>query len=599
MDFELDQLPLTLDALAAAYKRGLNPQVLLQWLDAREADWASRNIWIHRLSPAEREPYLERLAGRSPDELPLYGVPFAIKDNIDLAGIPTTAACPAYAYTPQRSASIVSSLVEAGAIPLGKTNLDQFATGLVGARSPEPWGPCRNAFDASMISGGSSAGSAVAVAAGLASFSLGTDTAGSGRVPAAFNNLVGLKPSCGTLSTEGVVPACQSLDSVSLFTLTASDASTLYSLCAMAGRNAPFARQTAAPAWGHVSQRIAVPLADQLVFDSEADRERFSASCAWLESLDYELLERDFSLFFDTARMLYEGPWVAERYSVVRELLDGDADCVHKAVREVLGAAPGMSATDAFEALYLLEDARVACRDFFAEGCLALTPTAPGLPRLAAVLADPLGLNSRLGTYTNFMNLLDLAGIALPAGFTDDGTPRGITLFGPAGSDALLLHCAGRYLDTCSLPLGATGLPRPAEGPLVLPESHIPLVVCGAHMSGLPLNEQLVALGGFWLESVPTARAYRLFALPGGPPERPGLVRTNDGGVSVETETWALPRAELGRFMASIPAPLGLGQVELVDGRQALGFLCEASATEAALDVSNYGGWRAYLASRA
>ena len=592
-----------LAGLRAAYADGsLTPTAVVEEILRRTATDPHR-VWIHRL-PAEalrqRAAALER---RDRAALPLYGVPFAIKDNIDLASVPTTAACPDFAYTPSQDAFVVRRLLDAGAIAVGKTNLDQFATGLNGTRSPH--GACRNAFDPAYVSGGSSSGSAVAVALGYASFALGTDTAGSGRVPAAFNNLVGHKPTCGWLSTRGVVPACRSLDAVSVFALTASDAEAVTAVAAAFDPLDPFSR----PVTGHgydfgraPGLRLGVPRAADLDFHADAEAARlFHEAVARLSALGAELVEVDLSPFLATARLLYDGPWVAERYEAIRAFIEARPEALLPVTRAIIGGATRFSAADAFAARYRLEAARRECDAVWARVDCVVTPTAPTIPTIAAMEADPVVLNSMLGTYTNFMNLLDYAATAVPAGHRKDGLPLGVTLFAPAGQDAPLLHLAARL--HAALPgatLGASGLPLGAatDAASPLPSGQVRVAVCGAHLSGLPLNGQLTSRGARLVAATRSAPCYRLYALPGGPPLRPGMVRVAEGGAAVELEVWELPDRAFGSFVAGIPAPLGIGTVTLEDGSRVQGFVCEAVATEGAEDITAFGGWRAWLAAR-
>jgi allophanate hydrolase len=596
-------LDLTLTTLRSRYASGdLAPTGLVEaLLPALEADDA-RHVWITRLDREALLTYAQALEGRDPATLPLYGVPFAIKDNIDLAGVPTTAACPAYAYTPDRSAFVVQRLVDAGAIPVGKTNLDQFATGLVGARSP--FGACGNSFDPAYVSGGSSSGSAVSVAMGLASFSLGTDTAGSGRVPAAFNNLVGHKPSLGRLSATGVIPACRSLDTISIFALTAADARDVLAVASAFDAADPFSR-AAEPCgfdFGAKSFRFGVPRAVDLQFFGNADYAAlFDAAIGRLEALGGTRVEIDLQPFLEAARLLYEGPWVAERYAAIRPFFDAQPEALHPVTREIVGRSRQWLAADAYDALYRLRTLKRHADAAWADVDCIVTPTAGTHYRIDEVEADPIRLNGNLGYYTNFMNLLDYAATAVPTGFVPSGMPFGVTLFAPAHRDVPLLGLAGRLQDLCVQTLGATGLPRPASRPVAPSASVSGLVrvaVCGAHLSGLPLNPQLTSRGARLVAAVKSAPVYRFYALPGGPPHRPGMVRVAEGGGAVAMEIWELPAREFGSFVAGIPAPLGIGTVLLEDGTSVLGFVCEAIAAEGARDITALGDWRAFLASR-
>lgn len=593
---------LRLDTLSAAYAAGTQtPRVLIAELLERAAQLNPEyRLFIHLLTPAELEPYLAALDDRDPAELPLYGLPFAIKDNIDLAGIPTTAACPAYAYVPERSATLVEQLVALGAVPLGKCNLDQFATGLNGTRSP--YGACRNSVHPDYPSGGSSAGSALAVALGVASFALGTDTAGSGRVPAGLNNLVGLKGSKGLLSTAGVVPACQTLDCVTFFTATAAEASTLLALTARLDPRDPYSR--ANPQWNDASAfgrprpfRFGVPTQLEFLGCPESPA-LFAAAKAQLEVLGGEAVPLDLAPFLEAARLLYEGPWVAERYSVAGALIEAEPDAVLPVIRAVLDKAPGTTAVDAFRAGYRLQALKAQCDALLAELDCVLTPTYPRPVTLAELAAEPVARNADLGYYTNFMNLLDYAAVAVPAGVMTNGLPWGVTLFGRVFTDQYLLSLAAALQDAQGLPLVGGALPEASLPARPARHDRARLVVCGAHLQGLPLNGQLLARGGRRLALTRSAPHYRLHALAGGPPLRPGMVRVAEDGAAIEVEVWELPSSELGSFLTGIPAPLGLGKVELADGSWETGFICEPYGLAGAEDITAHGGWRAWLASR-
>lgn len=594
---------LRIASLQQAYRSGaLHPRELIARLRARAANLNPEfRLFIRLLDETELEPYLAALEARSAQELPLYGIPFAIKDNIDLAGVPTTAACPAFAYTPQRSASVVERLIALGAIPLGKTNLDQFATGLNGTRSP--WGACRNAVLAQYISGGSSAGSSLAVALGVASFALGTDTAGSGRVPAALNNLVGAKPTLGLVSTAGVVPACRTLDCVTYFTASAREASELLALTAARDPRDAYSRHN--PSWNHGGSfgaprpfRFGVPRpADLEFFGCTEGPALFASAIRQLESIGGEALEINFSPFLQAARLLYEGPWVAERYAVAGELIERDPEAVLPVIRDVLASAPQASAVEAFRARYRLQELKARC-DATLEGLeCVLTPTIGRPVTLAEMQAEPVLRNSELGYYTNFMNLLDYAAVAVPSAFMANGLPWGITLFGRAFTDQYLLGIADAIQRHHDLPLAGNHAPMLAQPPQAAGNDRLRLVVCGAHLEGLALNWQLTARGARLLERTVSSPHYRLYALTGGPPARPGMVRVASGGRSIEVEVWELPASELGTFVAGIAAPLGLGKLELADGRRETGFICEPWGLEGARDISHFGGWREYLAS--
>jgi len=596
-------MDITVKGLLDAYRtRRLTPDNVVDEILARCDSFKDYNIWITRLDRSQLEPYLQRLRTVAADSLPLYGIPFAIKDNIDLAGVPTTAACPAFGYTPTESAFVVQRLIDAGAIPIGKANLDQFATGLVGTRSP--WGACRNAFDRDYISGGSSSGSAVATALGLVSFALGTDTAGSGRVPASFNNLVGVKPSLGIVSTSGVVPACRSLDCVSLFSLTTDDANLVLSQMAQfdatdsfARRN-PFANSPRHYGMASAAFRFGVPAAAQLEFFGDASAQAlFNAAVQKLESLGGIKSEIDFAPFLSAARLLYEGPWLAERYIATETIISTQPEAMLPVTRQIIEAAGHKSAIEAFKAEYRLQDYRRQAQAILETLDCIVTPTAGTIYRIDQIERDPIRLNSQLGYYTNFMNLLDCAAVAVPAGFLDSGLPWGITLFSSAFQDRYLLSVANRWQQALNLSPGATGLGLPVgDATPVQAAGHIPVVVCGAHLEGLPLNWQLRERNASLVERTTTSANYRLYALPGGPPFRPGLIRDTRQGCRIEVEVWQVPSAEFGSFVAAIPAPLAIGKLELADGRWLPGFVCEGHAVAEATEISMLGGWRAYLA---
>lgn len=594
---------LRLGALKAAYTSGsLSPRQLIGELREQAATLNPEfKLFIHLLSPAELEPYLAALDGKSPTELPLYGVPFAIKDNIDLAGIPTTAACPAFSYVPGESATVVQQLIALGAVPLGKTNLDQFATGLNGTRSP--YGECRNSVHPDYPSGGSSAGSSLAVALGVASFALGTDTAGSGRVPAALNNLVGLKASKGLISTAGVVPACRTLDCVTYFTATALEASQLLALTARLDARDEYSR--ANPRWNDASAfgkpragfRFGVPAQLEFLGCPESPA-LFAQAIEQLKALGGEAVEIDFAPFLEAARLLYEGPWVAERYSVAGKLIEEQPDAVLPVIRAVLEKAPGTTAVGAFRAQYRLQALKAICDRILADLDCVLTPAYPRPVTLDELHAEPVKRNSDLGYYTNFMNMLDYAAVAVPAGFMANGLPWGVTLFGRAFTDQYLLGLADALQRQHGLLLsGERTLESPAPATLAR-HDRARVVVCGAHLDGLPLNWQLRQRGGRLLEATQSSPDYRLYALAGGPVQRPGMVRVAEGGASIAVEVWELPSSELGSFLTGIPAPLGLGKVQLADGSWETGFICEGYGLAGASDITDFGGWRAWLASR-
>jgi allophanate hydrolase len=594
----------TVAAMVAAHRAGaMSPARTVARSFQRIRDYNDPAVFISLRDEAEALAEAEALGKKDGAQLPLYGVPVAVKDNIDVLGLPTTAACPGFAYSPTHDATSVARLRAAGAIVIGKTNLDQFATGLVGVRSP--YGIPNNPMRGDLIPGGSSSGSAVAVSAGLVPLALGTDTAGSGRVPAMLNNIVGLKPSLGLISTAGVVPACRTLDCVSIFALTVDDAMT--ALAAMAGPDGadPFSQQrplapiNAFPG----SLRLGVPRPGQLIFfgDKAAEKAWGDAVARWT-ALGATLVECDLEPFYETARLLYEGPWVAERYLVIRNLLASSPDAIHPVTREITAAGSRLTAADTFAALYRLQALRRIAGRALANIDALVLPTAPTAYSTAQVLANPIELNSRLGTYTNFVNLLDLCGLALPASIRPDDIPFGITLLAPAGHDAQLASLGRVFHADTKLAMGSRNLPQPPLAALTtgVRGDEIAIAVVGAHLSGMALNGELRALGGRLLQAAATAPDYKLYALKGTTPPKPGMLRVKAGsGSSIQLELWALSAAAFGKFVAAIPPPLSIGTIRLADGSGVKGFLVEPAAIGGARDISAFGGWRAFMAEAA
>jgi len=566
---------------------------------ARDAAHADSAIWITRVPDATVLARAAVLEAEGPRGRPLWGVPFAVKDNIDVAGMPTTAGCPGYAFTPTASAPAVQALLDAGALLLGKTNLDQFATGLVGTRSP--YGVPRNVFDPARVPGGSSSGSAVAVAAGIVPFSLGTDTAGSGRVPAMFGNIVGLKPSLGSLSTRGVVPACRSIDTISVF---AGDVDQALAVArVMAGYDDLDRYRRRAP-WPHL-RRAGLPAAPRIAaIDASGLCEAPVAATYARAAAQLGAVQIDIAPFLAAARLLYDGPWVAERSAALHAQIVQRPDILHPVTRVILESGLGRSATDAFNAFHLVAATRRLAARLFAQFDALLLPTAPFTPSLAEVAADPIKPNSRLGTFTNFVNICDLAGWAVPIGFGADGLPVGATLLGPAWSDGRLAPIADALHRAFADHVGATDAPLPpslaADG---IGPDETALFCVGAHMSGLALNGQITERGGRFLRVASTTPEYWLYAL--GP--RPAMLRaTPEVGVpgmgtlgsAIPGEVWALPTAAIGSLLAEVPPPLGFGTVALDDG-PCLGFLAEAAGLAGARDITGFGGWRGWLAAGA
>ena len=604
-----DTFCLDFGTIERAYQeRRFTPTDLVMDMAERAAQDKDAGIWIHRAAKDALVRQITNLETRkaSGARLPLFGLPLAVKDNIDVAGMPTTAACPAFAYTPKHSAVAVERLVQAGAIVLGKTNLDQFATGLVGTRSP--YGIPRNPFDSRYISGGSSSGSAVAVARGMATVALGTDTAGSGRVPAAFNNIVGLKPTRGLISTTGVVPACRSLDCVSVFALTCADAWRVFEVARHFDPLDPYARTMSdqdsddsaplGPAF-----RFGVPDGDQLEFFGDASaKAAFERTLETLQAMGGIAVTVDFRPFREAAQLLYDGPWVAERLAAAGKLLTNSPDALDATVREILRAATRATAQDVFTGQSRLNLLKHRLDPIWRTLDVLVLPTAPTIYTIEEVLAEPLRLNTNLGYYTNFVNLLDLCALAVPAGFRADALPFGITLVAPHGHDARLATLGARLhaltsqtVGTCGkAPSGLATIPALTEQP-----DGILIAVVGAHLSGEPLNHQLVDAGSAYVKTTRTSPSYRLYELPNTKPSKPGLVRTvEQDGASIELEIWCMPGHAFGPFVSRIPAPLCIGTIVLETGETVQGFLCEGHAILGARDISSFGGWRGFRKSR-
>ena len=576
--------------LLAGYAAGtLRPEAVLRDAYAAIHRRGADSVWIHLLSLDDALGQLEA-ADRHRREggvLPLLGVPFAIKDNIDVAGRPTTAGCPAFAYKPETTATVVRRLQAAGAILVGKTNLDQFATGLTGTRSP--YGALSSVFDPDYIAGGSSSGSAVAVAARLVAFALGTDTAGSGRVPAAFNGIVGVKPTRGLISTAGVIPACRSLDCVSILAHTMEDAARVFDVARGPDPEDSYSREASGPppALG-AAFRFGVPAqAQREFFGDDAAAQLYARALDRLESLGGRRVEIDLAPFRAAADLLYEGPWVAERLASIRPFFDAHPEDIHPVVRAIVGRAASLSAVDAFQGMYRLEALRRAATAQWAGMDVLVLPTTPTMYRHRAIESDPIRLNSNLGYYTNFVNLLDCCAVATPAGARPNGLPFGISLIAPAFQDEMLCALGMRWQ-------GESGLAA-----AVAPRGHsVRLAVVGAHLSGEPLNRELADRGARLVRACRTGPEYRLYALHATTPPKPGLVRVAGAGAAIEVEVWELGEAAFGSFVAAVPAPLVIGTVTLQDGESVKGFLCEAHAVAGAEDISVFGGWRAYLAGR-
>lgn len=588
----------TLNDWQQAYRnQHLQPAVLAELLaELNDSDPA----WISLASAQQLQVQLdelaERLAGVAGDlaKLPLYGVPFAIKDNIDVAGWPTTAACPEFAYTAAADACVVARLRAAGAIVIGKTNLDQFATGLVGTRSP--YGAVPNSFDPTYVSGGSSSGSASVVARGLLPFALGTDTAGSGRVPAGFNNIVGLKPTKGWLSTRGLLPACRTLDCISVFALTVADAQAVATIAGGFDAADPYSRENpnSAKVGMPAKPRLAVPAAPEFFGDAQ-NQAVFEQALGQLRELGAELVEIDFAPFRELAEQLYYGSWVAERTVALERV---DPAHINPVVRGIVAGGEQYSACDAYKAEYIRAELSRRINDALVGFDALVVPTSPTIRTLAEMAAEPVLFNSQFGTYTNFTNLADLCALAVPAGLRADGLPAGITLLAPAWHDQALAALGRRWQDFLALPLGATGRALPPQGAPAQAPGSVRVAVVGAHLTGMPLNFQLTRRDAVLVEQTTSSAHYRLYALPGTVPPKPGLARVAEDGAEIIVELWDVPQARFGEFVAEIPPPLGIGNLQLADGRWVKGFICEPYALEGARDITGFGGWRAFIASQ-
>lgn len=595
------QLPQILDfaSLRGLYQGGASPLDLIEALIARLDASTDPAVFITRATREQLRAAASDLLARAPEanSLPLWGIPFAVKDNIDVAGFPTTAACPAFAYEPAEDAVVVARLRAAGGIVIGKTNLDQFATGLNGTRSP--YGAPRSVFNSDYVSGGSSSGSAVTVAAGLAAFSLGTDTAGSGRVPAAFNNIVGIKPSPGRVPNTGVVPACRSIDVVTVFAANVADG--IAARAVMDGYDAgdPFSRRPG-NAVLPTKPRVGVLMEkDKEFYGNGAYAALYDEAVKRAGALGADLVPFDYAPFREAAALLYQGPWVAERMAAIKDFFAGQADAMDPTVRTIIGSANRFSAVEAFEGRYELGRLKQLTLKEWAKVDMLMLPTSPDIQTVDAMKADPIALNSRFGLFTNFANLLDCSAIAVPAGLTGQGLPFGVMLVAPQDCDDALALFANAMHQAAAT---GSGLDRAKAVPdIKLPATdRIEIAVVGAHLTGMPLNHELTSLGGTLVEETRTAPGYRFFALKGTVPPKPGLQRVPDAeGPGIVIEIWSLPASGFGTFVSKIPSPLGVGKLVLADGRHVTGFLCEAAALADAVDITHFGGWRAYIASKA
>lgn len=595
-----------------------NGWTLIDWQHAYRAEEIQLNdlsTWIEQLDPNDPawisiastddiNQQIQELTQRSQQfsspsqHFPLYGIPFAVKDNIDVSGFATTAAYAPRTAIAQQDAEVVQRLKAAGAIVVGKTNLDQFATGLVGTRSP--FGIVPNSFNSDYVSGGSSSGSASVVARGLVPFSLGTDTAGSGRVPAAFNNIVGLKPTKGRLSNHGVFPACKSIDCVSIFALSVVDAALVAEVVAGYDAKDSYSRADPATAPARFSAQLKFAVPEQLEFFGDVQAEAaFSQALQQMQALGAEIVPIDFSAFDQLAAQLYQGSWVAERTVAVQAYLDDTTQDFDPTVLQIIQQGQSYSAVDAYQDEYLKQDLSRQIEASLAGFDALIVPTSPTIHRIADMATHPIEYNAHFGRYTNFTNLADLSALALPAGFRADGLPFGVSLIAPAWHDSALLHFGQIWQQALDLKLGATQRKLPsADQTVAVSKQHVRVAVVGAHLTGMPLNFQLTTRQAVLVETTTTSADYALYALSGTQPPKPGLARVSEQGQSIIVELWDVPMARFGEFVAEVPTPLGIGNVELADGRWVKSFICEAYALTQATDIRHFGGWRAYIQSQ-
>ncbi|MGR6429744.1 allophanate hydrolase [Rhizobium sp. PAMB 3174] len=591
---------LDLSSIRDAYANGMTPLDLVEEVIARCNASDDPAIFITRAPDDMLRSAARELMARAPEpnSLPLWGIPFAVKDNIDVAGLPTTAACPAYEYSPETDATLIVRLKAAGALVVGKTNLDQFATGLNGTRSP--YGAPRCVFDKAYVSGGSSSGSAIAMASGLVAFSLGTDTAGSGRVPAAFNNLIGIKPTPGLVPNTGVIPACRSVDVVTVFAATVGDGIAVRKV--MEGYDAadPFSTEAVPVGLPASGLRIGVlDGAEREFYGNKAYEALYDAAIERAKSLGATIVPFDYAPFREAAELLYNGPWVAERLAAVKDFIATNADDFDPTVRTIIEGAKAYDAVATFEGKYKLEALRQKAKVEWSKVDVLMLPTSPTTYTVEEMQADPIAKNGHFGRYTNFANLFGYAGIAIPAGFDADGhLPSGVTLIGPGFSDDALAPFADQMHRTLAAGMGKDKTAAISEASRILPadDGMISIMVVGAHLTGMPLNHELTGPGGVLVKTCRTAGDYRLFVLPNTTPPKPGLIREPGfAGKGLEVEVWKLPPAAFGKFVANIPAPLGIGKITLDDGSQVSGFLCEVHAVSGAREITELGGWRAYI----
>lgn len=596
----MNNLTMTIPSIHKAYAGGAQPMDIINLVFQRIEEVNDPGIFITLFDKADIVSAGAALGAFDPN-LPLWGIPFVIKDNIDAKGYETTAACPEFAYVAQEDAFVVAELKKAGAILIGKTNLDQFATGLVGVRTP--YGAPLNSVDAKIVPGGSSGGSGVAVGHGIVPFSLGTDTAGSGRVPAALNNIVGLKPTLGALSATGVVPACKSIETVSIFALTVEDAYAAFRVANSYDVKDCYARhiENTVLSTPKSDLKIGIPSKDSIQFMGDAAQEKsFNHSVSLLKEQGYEISEIDFTPLYEIAQMLYYGSWVAERYTVIEDLLKTNPDAIYPVTKKIISLAEERSAADAFRGFYKLKELIRNVEPELSKVDVLCVPTIPTFYSVKDLEVDPVTPNNNFGTYTNFVNLMDMCGIAVPTPAREDGRPGSVTILAAKDEDALVasvatsLECVGvrnlgatdwQFGDKCELSEAKTAT--------------IDIAVCGAHMSNLPLNKDLTSRGATFLRAANSAADYKFYALAGGPPSRPGMVKCAQGaGGEIELEIWSMPIEQFGSFMTTIPAPLAIGSVSLNDGSQVNGFICEAAGAEGGDDITHLGSWRQFLQTK-
>ncbi|OLP61619.1 allophanate hydrolase [Xaviernesmea oryzae] len=597
---------LDLTTLSRAYKAGtLTPSRVVNAIYDRIAARGEDHVWIHLVSREDALATARALEAEGHDGRPLWGIPFSVKDCNDIVGLPTTNALKEAAYVATSSGQALDRLFEAGAVLIGKTNMDQFGIGLVGMRTP--YGACSSVFDERYISGGSSSGSGVSVAAGLCSFSIANDAAGSGRVPAGFNNIVGIKPTPGLVSNACVSGGgcVKTIETLSVFSLTVEDGMAVLDLMAGYDPSYPFSKPEAddvvlTPIAPPSQFRFGVPKGAALRFFGDGEAERlFNEAVARLVAMGGEKVEVDFAPFEETQRILYEGPWISERALSLDKVLDTYRDAIHPVTREILSRSGNFSALDTFAAIHRIAELKRDTRPVWDDIAVLMVPTTPTIYTKAEIAENPIQLNSNLGIYTNFVNLMGLCGIAVPNGFRADGLPLGVTFLAPGFAEARAAGIAAAFHRATGLSLAKFDNPYPPAEEPALPNGYREIAVVGAHLSGMPLNHELVERGGIFRRSTTTRAAYRLFALGGTVPPKPALIRVADEGVAIAVEVWALPVAGFGDFIGRIPAPLGVGKLALEDGSEVTGFLCEGAAVAGQADISHFGGWRAYRAAGA